>query len=93
MQDSSGSVTDSSPTSQTASSNVSSSQNQQHQQFLGDASTAIPEFGHVELSSDQLPDGLTLDDVMTFEEIYKDHCEVGVVLFIYLLKPQGSSGH
>lgn len=51
---------------------------QQHQQFLGDASGVIPNFGHISLGSEQLPDGLGLDHVEYFEEIYKKHCEVSL---------------
>ncbi len=51
------------------------SQQAQHQQFLGDASAAIPNFGSIILGSDPLPEGITLDYISEFEELYKEHCE------------------
>ena len=47
----------------------------QHQQFLGDASCAIPNFGCVEFSN-PLPSGITAVDIRTFEQLYKEHSEV-----------------
>ena len=47
----------------------------QHQQFLGDASCAIPNFGCVEFSN-PLPSGITAADIRTFEQLYKEHSEV-----------------
>ncbi len=47
----------------------------QHQQFLGDASCAIPNFGVVEFSN-PLPSGVTVADIKTFEQLYKEHSEV-----------------
>ncbi len=58
----------------TPESGQSSSQNQ-HQQFLGDASSAIPTFGSVEFSN-PLPNGITVADIRTFEQLYKEHSEV-----------------
>lgn len=50
---------------------------QQHQQFLGDTSLALPSFGSIDTSSGPLPDGVNLNDVRTFEKLYKEHAEVG----------------
>ena len=57
------------------SSSGENSQQYQHQQFLGDASGAIPNFDVVEVDSD-LPAGITQDDVDVFEHMYQQHCEV-----------------
>jgi len=54
------------------------SQQYQHQQFLGDASAAIPTFGTIEIGSEPLPPGITQADLTEFEELYKEHCEVSV---------------
>lgn len=47
----------------------------QHRQFLGTPHDAIPQ---VDLSVDakDLPEGITADDVNTFDTMYKEHCEV-----------------
>ncbi|CAH1775364.1 unnamed protein product [Owenia fusiformis] len=50
-------------------------QQQQHQQFLGDASTALPNFKHIDLAGTILPDGITKDHVRIMEILYKEHCE------------------
>ena len=50
-------------------------QQHQHQQFLGDASTALPSFGHIEIN-ETLPPGVTPELVRTFEFMYQEHCEV-----------------
>ena len=79
MQEYSNSATDSSPASQPSTSVPTAHQQQQlqHQQFLGDASAAIPDFGHIELSADELLSaGLTSDHLLMFQILYKDHCEV-----------------
>ena len=52
------------------------SQQHQHQQFLGDASSAIPVFGHVEIKASGLPEGITLEHVRYFEDLFKKQCEV-----------------
>lgn len=51
---------------------------QQHTQFLGDASHALPSFGNVIISSVPLPEGVDADDIHTFEKIYREHAEVGL---------------
>src|SRR6218665_560918 len=78
-RESSSSLTDGSPVSQPPLS-VPTTQ-QQHQQFLGDASAAMPEFGHINLLPDQLPPGLSQKHLLVFEELYKDHCEVSTMDF------------
>ena len=52
------------------------SQQQQHMQFLGSASAAIPNFGTIELDSEPLPDGVSLENIKAFEVLYTEHCEV-----------------
>jgi hypothetical protein len=48
---------------------------QHHMQFLGDTSGAIPTFGHIELV-ESLPDGITVNHLQTYEQLYVQHCEV-----------------
>lgn len=48
----------------------------QHHQFLGDGSSAIPEFPDITFRNGTLPSDCTLDDVDTFKSIYREHCEV-----------------
>ena len=43
--------------------------------FLGETNQ-MPNFGTVNLENIQLPHNCTLDDVKTFEELYKQHCDV-----------------
>lgn len=57
---------------------------QQHQQFLGDTSLALPAFGSVDTSSQPLPDGVTANDLRTFEKMYKEHAEVLVNSYTWL---------
>ena len=49
-------------------------QQHQHHQFLGDASCAIPDFGSVEIVH-PLPEGITVTDIRTFEQLYIEHSE------------------
>ncbi|XP_059485461.1 DNA-binding protein RFX2 isoform X2 [Neocloeon triangulifer] len=46
----------------------------QHQQYLGEASTAVPDFPNIEVVI-QLPEQCTLEDVDTFRAMYREHCE------------------
>lgn len=46
-----------------------------HQQFLGDASAAIPNFGHIDLGSESLPDGVTTECLAAYENLYLQNCE------------------
>ena len=64
--------------SQDGTSQGENSQQHQHQQFLGDASGAIPNFDAVEVDKD-LPEGITQEDVDMFEHLYQQHCEVGIL--------------
>lgn len=56
----------------------------QHQQFLGDASTAIPNFIEIDTCNFPLPDGINLEHVEAFKLLYREHCEV-YFLFNYIL--------
>ncbi|XP_036358189.1 transcription factor RFX3-like isoform X5 [Octopus sinensis] len=53
----------------------SQTQQQHHQQFLGDASGAIPNFVEVDTSVMPLHDGIMMDHIRTFEKIYREHAE------------------
>ncbi|XP_052121693.1 DNA-binding protein RFX2 isoform X3 [Frankliniella occidentalis] len=47
-----------------------------HQQYLGDSTQAIPDFPRIEFPSHSLlPEDCTLEDVDTFRSIYREHCE------------------
>lgn len=61
-----------------------SQQQQQHTQFLGDASHALPSFGNVDISVIPLPDSVTVDDVRTFEKMYREHAEAVVDVVVNL---------
>ena len=63
---------------QDGSSNSGQDANSQHQQFLGDASGALPNFGVIEIDENNLPDGLTSDHLRAFEQLYKEHSEACV---------------
>ncbi|GBL93277.1 Transcription factor RFX3 [Araneus ventricosus] len=47
----------------------------QHQQYLGDASAAIPNFIEIETCNYSLPEGITLEHLETFKMLYREHCE------------------
>ena len=64
-------------------------QTQQHQQFLGDASMALPDFAELKFGGISLPEGVTHDDVKTFQNLYREHCEVVETLVIIGLTPSG----
>ncbi|KAH8035401.1 hypothetical protein HPB51_005125 [Rhipicephalus microplus] len=53
---------------------------QQHLQFLGDASAAVPVLAEVDFGGGSLPDGLTKKDVEAFRRLYQDHCDATVEL-------------
>lgn len=48
---------------------------QQHLQFLGDASAAVPVLAEVDFGSGPLPDGLSKKDLEAFRRLYQDHCD------------------
>ncbi|XP_037526560.1 DNA-binding protein RFX2 isoform X3 [Rhipicephalus sanguineus] len=48
---------------------------QQHLQFLGDASAAVPVLAEVDFGSSPLPDGLSKKDLEAFRRLYQDHCD------------------
>jgi regulatory factor X 1/2/3 len=48
----------------------------QHQQFLGDASAVVLDFGSVKVDDNELlPEGISLEHLSTFEVMYVTHCE------------------
>ncbi|XP_054713533.1 DNA-binding protein RFX2-like [Uloborus diversus] len=47
----------------------------QHQQYLGDASTAIPNFIDIDTRNFPLPEGITIDHLEAFKLLYREHCE------------------
>ena len=67
--------TDESESSQSADMTHPTTQQHQHQQFLGDASAAIPNFASIDTGGIALPDGVTHDHIHTFEQLYKEHSE------------------
>ncbi|XP_046388643.1 DNA-binding protein RFX2 isoform X6 [Ischnura elegans] len=56
-------------------SNLSNSASPQHNQFLGDASNAIPDFPEIVFTGLPLPEDVNLEDVDTLRSIYREHCE------------------
>ena len=49
----------------------------QHQQFLGDASLVVLDFASVKVDDNELlPEGITIDHLNVFEEMYYAHCQV-----------------
>ncbi|XP_070564341.1 transcription factor RFX3-like isoform X3 [Ptychodera flava] len=56
---------------------VTEAQQQQHshQQYLGDATQALPQFSDIDFGERPLPDGLTKDDIKAFQSLYREHCE------------------
>lgn len=49
---------------------------QVHQQFLGDATAAVPQFATIDIGDEPLPEGVTMDDIQLFGQLYKEHCKV-----------------
>lgn len=48
----------------------------QFNQYLGEASCAVPEFPEIIVNhGSSLPDDCTLEDIDTFRSIYREHCE------------------
>ncbi|ESO86633.1 hypothetical protein LOTGIDRAFT_235257 [Lottia gigantea] len=72
------------PGSNNPGSNEGSQSQQQHQQFLGDASLAIPNFDEIDMSSNPLPEGITIQDVRIFELLYREHAEAIVDVVVNL---------
>lgn len=51
-------------------------QAQQHQQFLGDATQALPDLDPIQILSQDLPlpDNITHENLLVLEDLYRDHC-------------------
>ncbi|GFR24970.1 DNA-binding protein RFX2 [Trichonephila clavata] len=47
----------------------------QHQQYLGDASTALPNFIEIDTCHFPLPEGITSEHLDAFKDFYREHCE------------------
>nr|XP_018917044.1 PREDICTED: DNA-binding protein RFX2 isoform X6 [Bemisia tabaci] len=61
---------------QNNSSNHAFTPQSQNHQYLGDGSSAVPDFPEIELSPGvELPEDCTLEDVDTLRSIYREHCE------------------
>lgn len=61
---------------------VGAAELEHHQQFLGDAASAMPQFARIEISDvDPLPTNITLENIYTYENLYIDHCEVTLAWF------------
>ncbi|NXU98911.1 RFX1 factor, partial [Cettia cetti] len=56
-----------------------STQVQQYQQFL-DASRTLPEFPEIDMQGKGLPEGAGAEDLRIFQQLYREHCEVGAPL-------------
>ena len=51
----------------------------QHQQFLGDVSSVVLDLGSVQVDDNELlPEGITLEHLSAFENMYAAHCEVNM---------------
>ncbi|XP_075529430.1 DNA-binding protein RFX2-like isoform X4 [Dermacentor variabilis] len=48
---------------------------QQHLQFLGDASAAVPVLAEVDFGGGPFPEGLAKKDIEAFRRLYQDHCD------------------
>ncbi|KAK6188564.1 hypothetical protein SNE40_004716 [Patella caerulea] len=72
------------PGSNNPGSNEPSQSQQQHQQFLGDASLAIPNFDEIDVVNQPLPEGITINDVRIFELMYREHAEAIVDVVVNL---------
>ncbi|KFM57109.1 Transcription factor RFX3, partial [Stegodyphus mimosarum] len=46
----------------------------QHQQYLGDASAAIPNFIEIDTCNFPLPEGINIDHLEAFKLLYREHC-------------------
>ncbi|XP_066063772.1 LOW QUALITY PROTEIN: MHC class II regulatory factor RFX1 [Chamaea fasciata] len=60
-----------------------SAQVQQYQQFL-DASRTLPEFPEIDVQGKGLPEGAGAEDLHTFQQLYREHCEAIVDVMINL---------
>ncbi|XP_053085955.1 MHC class II regulatory factor RFX1 isoform X1 [Pangasianodon hypophthalmus] len=63
-----------------------SSQIQQYQQFL-DASRSLPEFPEIDLQGKALPEGILLEHIRAFQQLYREHCEAIVDVMVNLQFP------
>ena len=58
----------------------------QHQQFLGDVSSVVLDLGSVQVDDNELlPEGITLEHLSAFENMYAAHCEVNMAVSLSVL--------
>ncbi|KAF6739151.1 MHC class II regulatory factor RFX1 [Oryzias melastigma] len=60
-----------------------STQVQQYQQFL-ETSRSLPEFVDIDLQGHTLPDGIQLEHLKVFQDLYREHCEAVLDVMINL---------
>ncbi|KAK1803070.1 hypothetical protein P4O66_021602, partial [Electrophorus voltai] len=63
-----------------------SSQVQQYQQFL-DTSRSVGEFPDIDLQGKDLPDGILLEHLRVFQQLYREHCEAILDVIVNLQFP------
>ncbi|KAL2087008.1 hypothetical protein ACEWY4_018067 [Coilia grayii] len=63
-----------------------SAQVQQYQQFL-DATRSLPEFPVIELESKVVADGLSIDNIAAYQQLYREHCEAILDVMVNLQFP------
>ncbi|XP_031558345.1 DNA-binding protein RFX2-like isoform X2 [Actinia tenebrosa] len=51
------------------------SQHHQHQQYLGDVTQGLPDFEDLDTKGAPLPDNIHEEDLDTFQDMYREHCE------------------
>jgi len=69
-------ITNSSDSGNYSQNSIPSSPHAQDQEYLGDGANAVPEFPDTKFDEIQLDDDCTLEDVDTFKNLYREHCEV-----------------
>ncbi|XP_074611964.1 DNA-binding protein RFX2-like isoform X2 [Acropora palmata] len=60
------------------------SQMQQHQQYLGDVTQGLPEFDELDLKGIPPPENITEQDLDTFVDMYREHCEAFLDMVVSL---------
>ncbi|CAI6363145.1 unnamed protein product [Macrosiphum euphorbiae] len=68
-------ITNSSDSGNYSQNSIPSSPHAQDQEYLGDGANAVPEFPDTKFDEILLDDDCTLEDVDTFKNLYREHCE------------------